>query len=81
MIGTWTAELRQCSGCGWWAHWLSDRGRCKPCLLGWAHCQEHGRLEYAAERADPDAHAKVTIAEVCHVLPPSPGPPALEVTR
>lgn len=67
LVGTDTAELRQCRGCGWWAHWLNLQGRCGNCVMGWAHCLDHGRLEWAASMDVPTragGHRRVSTTDV-----------------
>jgi hypothetical protein len=63
-LGTVSAELRRCRGCGWYTHWLSAHGRCGDCTRGWLHCPRHGRLEHA--NGD---HVRVTVREVLDAIP------------
>lgn len=66
MTGTVTPELRECSGCGYWAHWRNQHGRCRNCVHGWTACPVHGRLEHTG---DPAAHRKITVGEVLAAIP------------
>jgi hypothetical protein len=62
-LGAVTADLRPCSGCGWFAHWLSAQRRCAMCLNGW-RISAAGRLVW-----DDGTGRRVTVAEVVAAVP------------
>jgi hypothetical protein len=62
-LGAWTDDLRPCSRCGWFAHWLNAKGRCACCLNGW-RISAAGRLVW-----DDGGSRRVTVAEVLAAVP------------